>query len=46
MGDAPAPEIIRRDFKAYKLPQPSANAHRQSRPTDPTAMVNRSEEAT
>jgi hypothetical protein len=33
-GDVPAAEIIRRDFKEYVLPQPSANAHRQSQPID------------
>jgi hypothetical protein len=45
-GDVPAAEIIRRDFKEYVLPQPSANAHRQSQPIDPSAMVNQSKEAT
>ena len=44
-GDVPAAEIILRDFKEYEL-QPSANAHRQSQPIDPSAMVNRSKEAT
>ena len=34
IGDVPAAEIIRRDFKEYVLPQPSANAHRQSQPID------------
>ena|SRR5258708_40197849 len=29
-----AAAIIRRDFKEYVLPQPSANAHRQSQPID------------
>lgn len=46
MGDVPAAEIIRRDFKEYELPQPSANAHRQSQPIDPSAMVNQSKETT
>ena len=43
-GDVPAAEIILRDFKEYVLP--SANAHRQSQPIDPSAMVNQSKEAT
>jgi hypothetical protein len=46
MGDVPAAEIIQRDFKDYELPQPSANAHRQSQPIDPSAMVKKSKEAT
>jgi hypothetical protein len=46
MGDVPAAEIIQRDFKDSELPQPSANAHRQSQPIDPSAMVNQSKEAT
>lgn len=46
MGDVPAAEIIQRDFNDYELPQPSANAHRQSQPIDPSAMVKKSKEAT